>query len=229
LGSTKYLVVTASTGMNPASIASRVFRDRELVYARKHEFGNLASLADTDKLHEAVRKHHLAALDDVMAGKLMVHRGSDDYLEEARMFLRKRANAKALAVLRDAVDLYPEDPHVMTYYGTLTAVVDKKYTEGIEACRRALELMRQKAPNANESMPLFFLNLARAYLAADDRKGAVDTIYSGMRYDVSEGVLHKELVKLGVRRRPALPFLTRSNPINKYIGMMLYSSDKGKK
>lgn len=33
--------------------------------------------------------------------------------------------------------------------------------------------------------------------------------------------VHRELDKLGLRKPPVIPFLSRGNPINKYLGIIL--------
>ncbi len=53
----------------------------------------------------------------------------------------------------------------------------------------------------------------------------MDTLYKGIRFDTENGMLHQEMVKLGIRREPFFTFLKRSNPINKYIGLMLLKKE----
>jgi hypothetical protein len=69
--------------------------------------------------------------------------------------------------------------------------------------------------------PVFYLNLGRAYLAAGKKKDAIDAFRKGLQYDNGNSDLRKELRGLGMRKKPPVPFLDRSNPINKYIGMIL--------
>ena len=70
--------------------------------------------------------------------------------------------------------------------------------------------------------PIFYLNLGRAYLKGNRKKDAVQAFQEGLKSDPGNRDLLWEIKKIGERRKPPLSFLSRSNPINKYIGMLLY-------
>jgi hypothetical protein len=55
---------------------------------------------------------------------------------------------------------------------------------------------------------------------------AIASFKKGLKYDSGNSDLKQALQKLGVRKQPPVPFLDRSNPINKYIGMMLHKAKK---
>ena len=50
----------------------------------------------------------------------------------------------------------------------------------------------------------------------------MDTVLRGIKYDRPDGPLRAEMKKMGIRRKPPIPFLSRLNPINKYIGKILH-------
>ncbi|MEJ2695808.1 MAG: tetratricopeptide repeat protein, partial [Candidatus Sulfobium sp.] len=70
--------------------------------------------------------------------------------------------------------------------------------------------------------PLFYLNLGRAYLEANKKRDAITAFEKGLLNDPENHDLLSELRKLGTRRKAPVPFIKRSNPINKYIGMLLH-------
>ncbi len=74
--------------------------------------------------------------------------------------------------------------------------------------------------------PTFYLNLGRAYIAAGKKKDAVFAFQKGLSYDEENKDLLWEARKIGMRRAPAIPYLKRTNPINKYIGMILHKLGK---
>lgn len=151
-----------------------------------------------------------------------------DYLRAVRAHLKNGKQKDAFKVLQQASVQFPEEPLVLSYYGCLQAVVDKKYRSGVETCKKAIALLQQKEMFEEEVLyPVFYLNLGRAYLAAGKKQEAIDSYYDGLQYDPGHTELKKELRSLGTRKSPVLSFLDRSNPINKYIGLLLHTPKKG--
>ena len=152
---------------------------------------------------------------------------ANEYIRSARTFLKNGEHKAAYGVLLQAVVHYPENALVLSYFGCLQAIVDKKYRSGIEACRKAVA--RFKAADmytAGIVYPILYLNLGRAYLAAGRKKEATEAFGKGLAYDRNHSELRKEQLLLGVRKRPPVPFLSRSNPLNKYIGLLLHAAGK---
>lgn len=145
-----------------------------------------------------------------------------DYLKAVKSRLHAGKQKVAFELLQEASIQFPEDPFIMSYYGCLMAVVEKKYRTGVEKCRKAIALLKKQSSFGEEMMyPGFYLNLGRAYLAASKKDEAILAFKKGLQYDQHNGELLKELRSLGVRKPPPVPFLGRSNPINKYIGRLL--------
>ncbi|MDD1632408.1 MAG: hypothetical protein LUP91_09395 [Methylococcaceae bacterium] len=152
-----------------------------------------------------------------------------DYLRAVRSHLRSGRPKDAFSVLMQAAIQFPEDPVILSYYGCLQAVVDKRYRSGVETCRKAIHMLKDQKTFGQEVLyPVFYLNLGRAYIAASRRKDAIDALSKGLKYDNTNSDLMRELKGLGVRKSPPVPFLDRSNPINKYIGMILHTTKSAK-
>ena len=146
-----------------------------------------------------------------------------DYLRTVRVQLLEGRTKEAYAVLLKAVAQYPDDPLLLSYYGHLQAVVDKKFRSGIAACTRAILLLKKKESFSEEVLyPVFYLNLGRACVTAGRKKDAIDAFKKGLRYDTVNSELQAELRGLGVRKKPPVSFLERSHPINSIIGRMLH-------
>jgi tetratricopeptide (TPR) repeat protein len=145
-----------------------------------------------------------------------------EYLRTARAHLRNGQRKSAYSVLLQAMVRYPQEPVILSYLGTLQALVDKKYRSGVESCKRAIALFKPKDSHAAAVLyPVLYLNLGRTCLAADRKKDAIEAFQKGLSYDNSHNELRKEVQLLGIRKKPPLPFLCRSNPINKYMGKLL--------
>jgi len=145
-----------------------------------------------------------------------------DYLKAVRSRLKDGKQKVAFELLQQAAVQFPEDPFILSYYGCLLAVVERKYRTGIETCRKAIALLKKQATFGEEMLyPGFYLNLGRAYLAASKKDDAILAFKKGLQFDHDNSDLLKELRALGVRKPPPVPFLGRTNPINKYIGKLL--------
>lgn len=124
----------------------------------------------------------------------------------------------ALNLLADAYSSRNYDAKAaqgLSYYGLCLALVQKKFKPAIELCRKAIELQFYDGAH--------YENLARVYVAAGQRKKAVDAADEGLKIlPEHEGLvaLRKEL---GYRARPAVPFLSRDNPINQMLGRARHS------
>ena len=220
----RYVVVTENLVSGKMIISTHVFRDAEPVMSRRSDAPKLPDPMDVSAIERLVSRQHNAVLEELgKQTERKPEKGSHDFLEDARVFLRKRNNRKAYELLRDAVELYPEDPHLLTYFGSLASIVDKRHAEGVAACRKAIRIIKEMLPFGKEDvLPAFYVNLARAYAAGGDKDGAIKALYEGTRFEQKEGMIHRELIKFGVRRSPPIPFLRRGNPINKYIGKLTY-------
>lgn len=150
-----------------------------------------------------------------------------DYLRAVKAGLRKGDQKEAFGLLQQATLQYPDDPFILSYYGCLQALVDRKYRAGVENCKKAISLIQQESSFGEEMLyPAFYLNLGRAYVAAEKKDDALDAFRKGLKYDNSNRDILNELRALGRRKKALVPFLDRSNPINKYIGMILHTVSK---
>lgn len=150
-----------------------------------------------------------------------------DYMKAVKATLRNSKKKDAFVLLQKAAVRFPEEPLILSYYGCFQAVVDKKYRSGVETCKKAIALLKKKGVFGEELLyPIFYLNLGRAYLSAGKKPDAIDAYKRGLKYDSGNSELLRELRILGIRKAPPVAFLNRSNPINKYIGLILRSVAK---
>jgi tetratricopeptide (TPR) repeat protein len=98
----------------------------------------------------------------------------------------------------------------MSWFGLCVALVRKEYKPAIDLCRRAIDLEFYNGDH--------YANLARVYAAAGKRRKAVETAEQGLKTAPDHPYLLEVRASLGVRSRPALPFLDRTNPINVSLG-----------
>jgi len=98
----------------------------------------------------------------------------------------------------------------LSYFGVCLALVQRKFKVAADLCRRAIDLEFYNGDH--------YANLARVYLAAGHRKKALEAVESGLKVAHEHEGLVNMRQQIGVRARPAVPFLDRSHPINVSIG-----------
>jgi tetratricopeptide (TPR) repeat protein len=102
-------------------------------------------------------------------------------------------------------------PAVCSYYALCIAKERGQVSNAISLCKEAI----QKEPGNS----LHYLNLGKIYLVDNNKEEAIKTFRAGLDYETNPLIVD-ELNKLGPRKPPILPFLERSNPINRYLGIM---------
>ena len=104
----------------------------------------------------------------------------------------------------------PKSAGGLSWFGLCLALVRKEFKPAIDLCRRAIDLEFYNGDH--------YANLSRVYLAAGNRKKAVETAQQGLKVASGDAYLVEVRHTLGVRSRPALPFLDRTNPLNVSLG-----------
>jgi tetratricopeptide (TPR) repeat protein len=146
------------------------------------------------------------AIDDVR---------EEDYLHALTKFLDiyGTENAPPIRTPRDAAGL--------SYFGLALALVRKEYKPAIDLCRRAIDLEFYNGDH--------YANLARIYVAAGNRKKAIESAESGLKLVPEHEYLSEVRKGLGVRARPAVSFLDRTNPINVSLGQARHAKKVAEK
>ncbi len=228
VGDATFLVETEDTGSKNRKIVSRIYLQGEVISSRKSDYSHLVALPDfKTRLERLMENQHKNTLKLFVLERSRQEKTKAEYLNEVQGLLR-RGNAKsALTTLRHAIEKYPEDPFLLSHYGCLIALVDNNPKDGIKICREAVERLNSSTPFGSEFLsPVFYLNLGRAYLKDNRKQDAISAFYEGLENDPLNHDILWEMKKLGTRRRPAIPFLARSNPLNRFIGKFLYTGAK---
>lgn len=103
-----------------------------------------------------------------------------------------------------------EDPHFLSGYAWLMVQMPGQEKKGLELAERMAK--------AHPSRPFIQLNYARAMLLVGNKSEGLRLLRKLARVDSLEEQIQEMLVWLGVRRKPVIPVLSRSNPINYGLG-----------
>jgi uncharacterized protein HemY len=105
-----------------------------------------------------------------------------------------------------------------SFLGYGVARCEQRVQEGVKLCRHAIKVEFYQPEN--------YLNLARTLLLLNDRQGAVSAVQRGLKIDPHQPQLVELSRELGIRRRPVLPFLSRTNPLNRFLGSLRHTLDR---
>jgi len=105
-----------------------------------------------------------------------------------------------------------DSPVINSYYAFCMAKERGQVGKAILQCEQSI----QKEHNN----PLHYLNLGRIYLIENNKAEAIRIFREGLNFEANQEIV-KELNKLVIRKPPVFPFLKRSNPVNKYLGIIL--------
>ena len=103
-----------------------------------------------------------------------------------------------------------------SYLGFGMAKYHKKVADGVRLCRYAIKIEFYQTEN--------YINLAKTcMLNPRYRREAFEAVRDGLKIDPDNRELHNLQSALGRRKAPVLPFLSRSNPINKMLGSLRHA------
>jgi tetratricopeptide (TPR) repeat protein len=103
-------------------------------------------------------------------------------------------------------------PVISSYYAFCIAKERGQVGKAIALCEDAIKREPQNSQ--------LYLNLGRIYIIDNNKTDAIKTFREGLNYEANQHIVD-ELNKLVIRKPPIFSFLKRSNPINKYLGIIL--------
>jgi tetratricopeptide (TPR) repeat protein len=131
--------------------------------------------------------------------------------EEGVRELSSRRTGEALKWFEMAVEK-ERTPLACAYLAYCRAKEKGTYSEAIALC---MDAMKEEPKNSE-----IYLTLGRVYLLAGKKKSAIRAFDLGLRCGKNPQIVN-ELILLGRRKAPPLPFLDRGHPLNKYLGKFL--------
>jgi tetratricopeptide (TPR) repeat protein len=132
-------------------------------------------------------------------------------IEQGKEALLRGDTLSALACFAKAAE-GEENLSARSYLAFCMAKERGLISRGISWCE---ENIRREPENS-----VHFLNLGRIYLLMKNREAAIHNFREGLKHGSNEEIAG-ELQRLGVRSDPVISFLKRSNPLNKYLGLLL--------
>ncbi|HEX6852681.1 MAG TPA: tetratricopeptide repeat protein [Candidatus Polarisedimenticolaceae bacterium] len=148
---------------------------------------------------------------------MLVH-SAENRFQRGMEALNRGRGLEGLALFEAAIELERQhgaprpQARYLSWYGLALALEGGRVREGVEFCRQAVPLEFYN--------PELYLNLGRVLIVAGRKREAYDALRKGIALQPSHPGIQRELARLGRRRRPVVPFLDRSHPINVALGKM---------
>jgi len=227
-GSETYEVVTEDLGIKKAQIITRIYLKGEILSKTTTDYADQAKLPDNSlKLRTMMDEQHKSAFEKFIREQSKPQKSKAEYAEAIRLDLKDGNKNTALGTVREALENFPSDPFFLSYCGYMTAIVEGKSREGARMCEEAISVLRKsKSTDIAFFLPLFYLHLGKVHLKADRKAPAINAFQEGLKFDSRNRELLSEIKAIGSRKAPVVPFLGRSNPINKYLGKLRYDLKK---
>jgi tetratricopeptide (TPR) repeat protein len=105
-----------------------------------------------------------------------------------------------------------DSPVINSYYAFCIAKERGQVSKAILLCEESIK----KEPTNS----LHYLNLGRINLIENNKTEAIRIFREGLNFEANQQIV-EELNKLVIRKPSIFPFFKRSNPINKYLGIIL--------
>ncbi|MBM2838183.1 MAG: hypothetical protein HW415_808 [Deltaproteobacteria bacterium] len=121
--------------------------------------------------------------------------------------------AEAIQYLEQVISLGHKSSACYSWLGVAMARSKWDMAKAEEFCKMAVK--------KEFYMPQYYINLAEVYKLKGNKVKAIKTLEAGLKLDSENKVILKELYKFGARKGPAIPILSRENPINKQLGIVL--------
>lgn len=141
----------------------------------------------------------------------MTHHSTQDFSSKGIQALNEGNSVAALAFFEKEVQI-ENTPLNRSYLAYCIAKERGQFKKAVSLCEGA---MKEEPANS-----VHYLNLGKVYLLHGNREEAIRIYREGLKFGDNPQILD-ELVNLGIRKQPVISFLSRSNPLNKYLGILL--------
>jgi predicted Zn-dependent protease len=149
---------------------------------------------------------------------MMLTQTAEDSYRQGMHALSGGRRKVALALFEAAIEIERRmtrarpQPRYLSYYGLCLALERNETHEALRYCREAVTLESYN--------PDIRCNLGRVLLRVGRRREAHRCFLRGLNLERSHTQTIRALREMGRRRRPLVPFLLRTNPINIFLGRL---------
>lgn len=119
----------------------------------------------------------------------------------------------AIGFLEDNIKYGGRSPASLSLLGALMAKSGGNLKKAEKLCKEAIELEGDKSE--------YYLNLAHVYIKRKWKSKVMQALRAGIEIDPENREIVKLLNEFCTRKKPPIPFLSRSNFFNKFLGKLI--------
>ena len=148
----------------------------------------------------------------------MLNKAAEDSFEKGLRALGKTEWRAATAFFEAAITLESQakrttpQARYRSYYGLCLGLAKKRHVDGIALCQSAIDLEHYN--------PDMHWNLGKVFFDCGRKREAYRAFVRGLKIQPGHKGLVSDMKRMGLRTKPVIPFLSRSNPINRTLGRM---------
>lgn len=132
-------------------------------------------------------------------------------MEDISGYISSKNYVSALEALQQ-IPLVARTPLVLSAQALCMAETTAAYKSSVNLCHEAIKM--------DPKNPEHYYRQGRILYLAGRKKDAIWVLRMGLRHGRHKGIL-ETLASMGIRRPPPINFLSRSNPLNKLLGILL--------
>ena len=148
----------------------------------------------------------------------MLSQAAEQSFQQGMEHLTERRHREALAFFRGAIEIEKRSgtrrpqARYLSHYGLCLGLTNGDLHEAVKVCRTAARKEGYR--------PEVCWNLGRVLLLANRRREAYRAFTWGLRMQPDHPGIRQEMQRMGMRKRPILPFLHRGNALNVFLGRL---------
>jgi hypothetical protein len=105
-----------------------------------------------------------------------------------------------------------------SYLGYGIARYERRVKEGLSLCEHSIKIQFYEPEN--------YVNLARVWMLKRNRRHAAEALQQAININAYHPAVRKLVREMGVRSKPVIPFLSRDNPLNYFLGRLRHQRRK---
>lgn len=147
-----YIIYTEKKENNSLQSLSRVYLGGKIIYSKVSDFSHVSVSKnfrdETQKF--IIMQAHKTVVAQFITQLIKCQKNKTEYLNDARTLINIGKDEEAFALLKDGLEVFPDEPLMHSYYGSIYSKTGKKPLEGIKICRGAILIFNNQITAKNE-------------------------------------------------------------------------------
>lgn len=174
-----------------------------------------------DKVSRSYQTMHIAVKEPPKSPKQLPQTHESHVMFKRGLELMTRNHLRdAMTHFEAALQISPDNALYLSHCGLCVALYNEDFDLAMKLCKRAIRLDPRDTT--------IRVNLGKVHRLRGDNARAHETFLRAWKDNRSHPLPAAELTRMGVRRPPVLPFLSRSNWLNIRLGRLRARLERGR-